>query len=124
MRAKPGIDLGDRRIPGWRQWPGPQGLWPMAATRLRRRPAPPTTRGVRSAPEEHRGRVPTRPGRRRPVARHELRPSGDPAVVASLASYGASEVPHPGGTLLAHLERVHALLGEWGSRPAVRLAGL
>lgn len=26
--------------------------------------------------------------------------------------------------MLAHLERVHALLGEWGARPAVRLAGL
>jgi uncharacterized protein (TIGR00369 family) len=45
-------------------------------------------------------------------------------VVESLASYGAKEIPHPGGILLAHLERVHALLGEWGARPAVRLAGL
>lgn len=45
-------------------------------------------------------------------------------LVESLASRGANEIPHPGGTLLAHLERVHALLGEWGARPVVRLAGL
>ena len=31
-----------------------------------------------------------------------------------LASRGAAGIPHPGGTLLAHLERVHALLAEWG----------
>jgi hypothetical protein len=42
----------------------------------------------------------------------------------TLISYGAEEIPHPGGTLLAHLERVHALLGDWGARPALRLAGL
>jgi hypothetical protein len=46
------------------------------------------------------------------------------ATVESLASRGANEMAHPGGTLLAHLERVHALLGEWGARPVVRLAGL
>jgi uncharacterized protein (TIGR00369 family) len=46
------------------------------------------------------------------------------AVVESLASRGANEIPHPGGTLLAHLERIHALLGQWGARPEVRLAGL
>jgi uncharacterized protein (TIGR00369 family) len=45
-------------------------------------------------------------------------------LVEALASRGANETPHPGGTLLAHLERVHALLGEWGARSAVRLAGL
>lgn len=45
-------------------------------------------------------------------------------MVEWLASRGANEMPHPGGTLLAHLERVHALLGQWGARPAVRLAGL
>lgn len=37
---------------------------------------------------------------------------------------GAREVPHPGGTLLAHLTRVYARLGEWNARPALRLAGL
>ncbi|GAA4638439.1 hypothetical protein GCM10023196_096080 [Actinoallomurus vinaceus] len=50
--------------------------------------------------------------------------SGIATVVESLASHGANEIAHPGGTLLAHLERVQALLGAWGARPAVRLAGL
>jgi uncharacterized protein DUF6817 len=45
-------------------------------------------------------------------------------VVEALAARGAAGIPHPGGTLLAHLERVHALLGGWGARPALRLAGL
>ena len=49
---------------------------------------------------------------------------GTAALTRLLVSRGANEVPHPGGTLLAHLERVHALLGEWGAKPAVRLAGL
>jgi uncharacterized protein (TIGR00369 family) len=48
------------------------------------------------------------------------RPSPD----AFLAARGADELPHPGGTLLAHLRRVHALLCEWQARPSVRLAGL
>jgi hypothetical protein len=43
---------------------------------------------------------------------------------SELARRGAAEVPHPGGTLLAHLERVQARLGDWGARPALRLAGL
>ena len=42
----------------------------------------------------------------------------------SLASRGATGIPHPGGTLLAHLERVSTLLTRWGARSAVRLAGL
>jgi uncharacterized protein DUF6817 len=46
------------------------------------------------------------------------------AVSVALASRGAAAIAHPGGTLLAHLERVRALLGLWGARPAVRLAGL
>lgn len=41
-----------------------------------------------------------------------------------LAENGAASIPHPGGTLLAHLERVHALLAQWGARPEVLLAGL
>ena len=45
------------------------------------------------------------------------------SIVESLAAHGANEIPHPGGTLLAHLKRVHALLTAWGARPAVRLAG-
>jgi hypothetical protein len=45
-------------------------------------------------------------------------------VIESLASRGAAAIPHPGGTLLAHLERVHELLAQWGARPALRHAGL
>ena len=44
-------------------------------------------------------------------------------VIAALASRGAAGITHPGGTLLAHLERVGALLGQWGARPVVRSAG-
>jgi hypothetical protein len=40
------------------------------------------------------------------------------------AARDAGEVPHPGGTLLAHLRRTHAPLEAWQARPAVRLAGL
>ena len=49
---------------------------------------------------------------------------GIAAVAESLAARGAAAIPHPGGTLLAHLERVHALLARWGARPALRYAGL
>lgn len=41
-----------------------------------------------------------------------------------LAVRGAAGISHPGGTLLAHLQRVHALLAQWGARPVVQLAGL
>jgi hypothetical protein len=49
---------------------------------------------------------------------------GIAAVTELLASRGAAAIPHPGGTLLTHLERVHALLAQWGARPALRRAGL
>ncbi|MFF3651609.1 DUF6817 domain-containing protein [Streptomyces sp. NPDC002181] len=45
-------------------------------------------------------------------------------ALALLRELGAGNVEHPGGTLSAHLERVHARLGAWGARPALRLAGL
>ncbi|MFB7786502.1 DUF6817 domain-containing protein [Streptomyces vinaceus] len=45
-------------------------------------------------------------------------------ALALLRERGAGRLDHPGGTLLAHLERVHARLGVWGARPALRLAGL
>ncbi|MFE2548336.1 DUF6817 domain-containing protein [Streptomyces sp. NPDC059355] len=45
-------------------------------------------------------------------------------ALALLRELGAGHLDHPGGTLLAHLERVHARLGAWGARPALRLAGL
>ncbi|GHE27992.1 hypothetical protein CP980_03550 [Streptomyces vinaceus] len=45
-------------------------------------------------------------------------------ALALLRELGAGDLDHPGGSLLAHLERVHARLGVWGARPALRLAGL
>ncbi|MGW1952259.1 DUF6817 domain-containing protein [Streptomyces sp. NPDC001920] len=41
-----------------------------------------------------------------------------------LEDLGAASVPHPGGTLLAHLCRVRSRLAGWNARPALRLAGL
>ncbi|MFJ8622340.1 DUF6817 domain-containing protein [Kitasatospora sp. NPDC093550] len=41
-----------------------------------------------------------------------------------LRARGADRIPHPGGTLLAHLVRVAGLLADWGCDPAVRTAGL
>ncbi|MFJ8073216.1 DUF6817 domain-containing protein [Streptomyces sp. NPDC096176] len=41
-----------------------------------------------------------------------------------LRAHGAEQLPHPGGTLLAHLERVRERLADWGARPALQLAGL
>ncbi|MFI6325959.1 alpha/beta fold hydrolase [Nonomuraea sp. NPDC050556] len=37
---------------------------------------------------------------------------------------GAAKIDHPGGTLLAHLRRVHALTVEWNASPRVRLAAI
>ncbi|MFF6781647.1 DUF6817 domain-containing protein [Streptomyces sp. NPDC012510] len=45
-------------------------------------------------------------------------------AVTLLRRFGAADLAHPGGTLLAHLQRVHARLGLWRARPALRLAGL
>ncbi|WP_405834346.1 DUF6817 domain-containing protein [Streptomyces sp. NBC_00105] len=45
-------------------------------------------------------------------------------AVAWLRELGAQDLAHPGGTLLAHLERVRALLASWGARPALQRAGL
>ncbi|GAB2587076.1 hypothetical protein GCM10027168_19810 [Streptomyces capparidis] len=45
-------------------------------------------------------------------------------AVALLRELGAAGIAHPGGTLLAHLQRVHGRLAGWGARPALRLAGL
>ncbi len=36
----------------------------------------------------------------------------------------AAQIEHPGGTLLAHLERVKALLLSWDARPTLASAGL
>jgi hypothetical protein len=37
---------------------------------------------------------------------------------------GAATLPHPGGTLLAHLQRTSDLLTDWGASPSLVLAGL
>ncbi|MFE1596175.1 alpha/beta fold hydrolase [Nocardia sp. NPDC058705] len=37
---------------------------------------------------------------------------------------GADKIEHPGGTLHAHLHRVHALLVEWNAAPRTRLAAI
>ncbi|MET9374397.1 DUF6817 domain-containing protein [Streptomyces sp. NPDC002992] len=41
-----------------------------------------------------------------------------------LITRGADTLAHPGGTLLAHLDRVEARLAAWGAREELRLAGL
>lgn len=41
-----------------------------------------------------------------------------------LRARGAGDVPHPGGVLLAHLERTARRLESWGARPALVVAGL
>lgn len=41
-----------------------------------------------------------------------------------LREHGASEVAHPGGTLLEHLHRVREQLSAWDGSPEVQLAGL
>ncbi|GAB2812366.1 hypothetical protein GCM10027176_16100 [Actinoallomurus bryophytorum] len=50
--------------------------------------------------------------------------TGPQPAIDLLVAGNAREIEHPGGTLLAHLRRVHGLLSEWQARPAVRLAGL
>lgn len=45
-------------------------------------------------------------------------------ALALLGSAGAAAIDHPGGTLLAHLQRVSALLAAWGARPELVAAGL
>jgi hypothetical protein len=51
-------------------------------------------------------------------------PAAAERAVALLRRLGAEDIPHPGGTLLAHLQRVHARLAKWQARPALQLAGL
>ncbi|CAM5452589.1 DUF6817 domain-containing protein [Streptomyces purpurascens] len=45
-------------------------------------------------------------------------------AIALLHTLGAADIDHPGGTLVAHLQRVQGRLAVWGARPALRLAGL
>ncbi|KUN07749.1 hypothetical protein AQI95_10155 [Streptomyces yokosukanensis] len=51
-------------------------------------------------------------------------PDSPATAVAFLRDLGAARVAHPGGTLLAHLNRVERQLAAWDARPALRLAGL
>ncbi|MGC4987447.1 MULTISPECIES: DUF6817 domain-containing protein [unclassified Streptomyces] len=52
--------------------------------------------------------------------------SPDPAdrAVVLLRKLGAADIAHPGGTLVAHLQRVQGQLALWGARPALQVAGL
>ncbi|RFU42598.1 hypothetical protein DZF91_05580 [Actinomadura logoneensis] len=45
-------------------------------------------------------------------------------AIALLESRGAGVIRHPGGTLLAHLRRVHARLDAWGGRSDLLSAGM
>ncbi|MEV6860099.1 DUF6817 domain-containing protein [Streptosporangium subroseum] len=45
-------------------------------------------------------------------------------AIRLLRQLGAETVPHPGGTLLDHLIRVHDRLARWKAAPALRTAGL
>ena len=47
-----------------------------------------------------------------------------PAIDEFLRAHGAADMPHPGGTLLQHLNRVSRRLAEWGAPPEVQIAGL
>lgn len=46
------------------------------------------------------------------------------AIEEFLRSRGAADMPHPGGTLLEHLNRVSRRLTQWGAPPEVVVAGL
>ncbi|WP_030243013.1 MULTISPECIES: DUF6817 domain-containing protein [unclassified Streptomyces] len=51
-------------------------------------------------------------------------PAASGPAVALLREFGAADIAHPGGTLIAHLQRVQGQLAAWGARPALQLAGL
>jgi hypothetical protein len=51
-------------------------------------------------------------------------PDAASRAVAFARELGAAEIDHPGGTLLAHLQRVHDRLGVWDASDALQLAGL
>lgn len=50
--------------------------------------------------------------------------SADDRVRTFLRDRGAARIPHPGGTLLGHLERTAERLQSWGAADSLRLAGL
>ncbi|MBN0046629.1 hypothetical protein JS756_21475 [Streptomyces actuosus] len=51
-------------------------------------------------------------------------PNSTDRARALLRDLGAERIPHPGGTLLAHLDRVRTRLAQWGARPDLQTAGL
>lgn len=51
-------------------------------------------------------------------------PAGADRAMALLCELGAGDIAHPGGTLVAHLQRVRKQLAVWGARPALQVAGL
>ncbi|MFB7932578.1 DUF6817 domain-containing protein [Streptomyces sp. NPDC056039] len=51
-------------------------------------------------------------------------PDATDRAAALLHRLGAAEIAHPGGTLVAHLQRVRGRLAAWDARPALQLAGL
>jgi catechol 2,3-dioxygenase-like lactoylglutathione lyase family enzyme len=123
MQGNPGIDLGE---PGFqddisgqeRQAPGLGGNPPEAPELV---PSDDPGRTA-LAPQEHRGRVPTRPG----VRRHSVATGlhGYPQIRDCLLGRGAGQLAHPGGTLYEHLVRVAELLADWGADEALQAAGL
>ncbi|MFJ4688043.1 DUF6817 domain-containing protein [Streptomyces sp. NPDC091377] len=50
-------------------------------------------------------------------------PSALSRATTLLRHLGAESLPHPGGTLLTHLDRVHLRLISWQVRPALQVAG-
>jgi hypothetical protein len=59
-----------------------------------------------------------------PAEQQHLTGKGRATIEAFLRDRGADRMPHPGGTLLAHLGRVQGLLADWGTDAAVQTAGL
>ncbi|ATL32631.1 biphenyl-2,3-diol 1,2-dioxygenase III-related protein [Streptomyces formicae] len=59
-----------------------------------------------------------------PESQSEPEPHPDRAARQFLYDLGAGAIHHPGGTLLAHLDRVRQRLADWDARPALRRAGL
>lgn len=78
----------------------------------------------RGRPE--RERVPTHTSHFLLSRKGHFMPEDGPLVRAEalLREWGAGDLAHPGGTLLAHLHRVRSRLAEWGAHPDLRLAGL
>ncbi|MCD9874971.1 DUF6817 domain-containing protein [Streptomyces guryensis] len=59
-----------------------------------------------------------------PDRQHRLSEETQAAIEEFLRGHGADQLPHPGGTLLAHLLRVQGLLAVWEAGPALQAAGL